>query len=277
MAQPSAPPYNQHDDFYNKPAAPPLPQHIETTRDSTDKYALNDVPVNSPSPYPVYNQHGSSGLPPGPTPLGHSLNDHHHRDSMSDMKFIDHYDSDDDLEKIIPREKKKRSCMDKMCCGCCTCCPKWARWCSCIFLIIFIILAIIAGVFAAIFKVPVVQFTGLKQDPVVTNLNNVLTMTFEVGISVDNPNFAGITFETIKADVSTLTEITQAYADVFCLGLLPCTIQCLYWWWKRIRRSHRCQRNNKYRLSVLSQSQFFRSRPTRCIDGFGYALWIRWK
>lgn len=69
-------------------------------------------------------------------------------------------------------------------------------------MIIFVIIAIIVGVFAALFKVPTVQFTGLKQDPVVTSLNNVLTMTFEVGISVDNPNFAGITFETIKADVS---------------------------------------------------------------------------
>lgn len=204
MSHPSAPSYNQYDDFYSKPTPPPLPDHIETNRDTTDQHALNEVPVNSPSPYPVYNQHQSSPLVSSAAQPVHNFNDHQQaqRDSMSDMKFLDHYDSDDDLEKIIPREKKKRSCIDKLCCGCCTCCPKWARWCSCILLIIFVIIAIIVGVFAALFKVPVVKFTGLKQDPVVTNMNNVLTMEFQVGISVDNPNFAGLTFETIKADVS---------------------------------------------------------------------------
>lgn len=192
----SAPPYQQHDDFYDKPAPPPLPQHIETNRDSTDCYPLNDIPVNSPSPYPVYNQQNNSSSTAVPSPPAHRYSDH------SDMKFVDHYDSDDDLEKIIPRERKKRTCMDKLCCGCCTCCPKWARWCSCIFLIIIVILAIIIGVFAALFKVPNVQFTGLKQDPVYAYADNVLSMTFDVGISVDNQNFESITFETIKADVS---------------------------------------------------------------------------
>ncbi|KAI7891605.1 uncharacterized protein EV154DRAFT_507295 [Mucor mucedo] len=202
---------NYHDDFYDRPSAPPaavastpppLPHHIDTGRESTDQYAMKEIPVNSPSPYPVYNNNTaynnhSNGSTPVPSQTRY--NDPH-RSSMSDMKFIDHYDSDDDLEKIIPREKKRRSCMDKACCGCCTCCPKWLRWCSCIFLIIILIIVIIVGVLAALFKVPKIDFTGLKQDPAVSNVNNVLTMTFDVGITVDNPNFESITFEIIKAD-----------------------------------------------------------------------------
>ncbi|GAA5797464.1 hypothetical protein EDC94DRAFT_556593 [Helicostylum pulchrum] len=196
----------EYDDFYDKPtaamatdnthpeaSAPPLPRHLETSRDSNDQYAMKEIPVNSPSPYPVYN---APNVPP-------QYNDPHHdlqRTSMSDMKFIDHYDSDDDLEKIIPREKKRRSCIDKTCCGCCTCCPKWMRWCSCIFLIIILILVIVVGILAALFKVPKIEYTGLKQDPVVTSENSVLSMVFDVGITVDNPNFEGLTFEIIKAD-----------------------------------------------------------------------------
>lgn len=206
----TAPPYGYNDDFYERPSnsqatvvatPPPLPHHIETSRDSTDQYAMKEIPVNSPSPYPVYNNNNS----PLPPPHQHRFSDNSQqqpRDSLSDMKFIDHYDSDDDLEKIIPRERKKRTCCDKFCCGCCTCCPKWLRWCSCIFLIIIVILAIVVGVLAALFKVPKIDFTGLKQDPVVTNANNVLSMTFDVGITVNNPNFESITFEMIKADVS---------------------------------------------------------------------------
>lgn len=204
---------NHHDDFYDEPkssqatvvsAPPPLPHHIETGRESTDQYAMKEIPVNSPSPYPVYNSspaynNHSDGSSPFPAQNPYS---DQHRTSMSDMKFIDHYDSDDDLQKIIPREKRRRSCMDKTCCGCCTCCPKWLRWCSCIFLIIILIIVIIVGVFAALFKVPTIDFTGLKQDPVVANVNNVLTMTFDVGITVNNPNFESITFKIIKADVS---------------------------------------------------------------------------
>ncbi len=200
-----ASPYQRQDDFYEKPSAsqatvvapPPLPHHFETGRDSTDQYAMKDISVNSPSPYPVYNQNTST--PPLPP---HNRFSDQHRDSLSDMKFIDHYDSDDDLEKIIPREKKRRSCMDKLCCGCCTCCPKWLRWCTCIFFIIILIFCIVVGVLAALFKVPKIDFSGLQQDPTITNTNNVLHMTFSVGISVDNPNFESITFETIRADVS---------------------------------------------------------------------------
>lgn len=184
-----------NNDYYNKQAPPPLPHHLDT--EDSHKYSLENVPVNSPSPYPVYHQHNYSndGLGPMPSP-------HHSRHSVSDMKFLDHYDSDDDMEKIIPREKRKRSCMDKFCCGCCTCCPKWARWCTCIFFIILLIIAIIIGVLVGLFKVPQVSFTGLQQDPTFAYANNVLNMQFNLGITVDNPNFESITFETIKADVS---------------------------------------------------------------------------
>lgn len=189
----------EYNDYFHKQSSsssppPPLPHHhFEDT--SSHKYSLENIPVNSPSPYPVYRQHNHSNDGFGPLPSPHH--------SMSDMKFMDHYDSDDDMEKIIPRERKKRTCMDKFCCGCCTCCPKWARWCTCIFFIILLILAIIIGVFVGLFKVPQVSFTGLQQDPVFAYSNNILNLQFSVGITVDNPNFESITFETIKADVKT--------------------------------------------------------------------------
>ncbi|CEG82124.1 hypothetical protein RMATCC62417_16245 [Rhizopus microsporus] len=196
--------YNKHDDFYEKPRSPPpVPQHIDTSRDSTDQYTMKEIPVNSPSPYPVYNQHNVTADPI----LAHNRYSDPRlhqppipRDSLSDMKFMDHYDSDDDMEKIIPRERRQRSCIDKMCCGCCTCCPKWARWCTCIIFIIIVILAIVVGVLAALFKVPTVQFTGLQQPPTRSFDNNVLNMTFSIGITVNNPNFESITFEKIVAD-----------------------------------------------------------------------------
>ncbi|KAG1140775.1 hypothetical protein G6F37_008848 [Rhizopus arrhizus] len=195
--------YNRHDDdFYEKPRSPPvISHHVDTSRDSNDQYNMKEIPVNSPSPYPVYNQHN---VTTDPGLMNNQYSDPHQhgygRDSLSDVKFIGHYDSDDDMEKIIPRERKKRSCMDKMCCGCCTCCPKWMRWCTCIIFIIIIILAIVIGVLAALFKVPTVTFSGLEQSPAITHNNNVLNMTFNLGITVNNPNFESITFEKIVAD-----------------------------------------------------------------------------
>ncbi|OBZ90880.1 hypothetical protein A0J61_01067 [Choanephora cucurbitarum] len=195
-----APPQKQfsNGDYYSsKASAPPLPHHIETAQ-SSDQLGMNEMPVNSPSPYPVYNHSSPPGYAPSPPQTNY--NDLHQRDSMSDMKFMDHYDSDDEIEKIIPRERKKRSCIDKLCCGCCTCCPKWLRWCSCIILLIIIILAIVIGVLAALFKVPTVSYTGLQGEPNVAFTNNVLNMNFKIGITVDNPNFESITFEKITAD-----------------------------------------------------------------------------
>ncbi|KAI8971482.1 hypothetical protein BDF20DRAFT_884714 [Mycotypha africana] len=194
--QPDIPSYHHPDGYYhdrNPTSPPPLPHHIDTVRPSND--SMRDVSMNSPTPYPVYS------APPVQT------NTQPRESLMSDMKFMSHYDSDDhyddtDVEKtMIPREQKeRRSCLDKLCCGCCTCCPKWARWCSCIILIMIVILGIVVGVLAALFKVPNVTFTGLQQEPNYAFADKVLSMTFSVGISVDNPNFESITFETIKAD-----------------------------------------------------------------------------
>ncbi|KAI8074288.1 uncharacterized protein B0P05DRAFT_547973 [Gilbertella persicaria] len=196
----SAPPYKQYSnsDYYSNKTAlpPPLPHHIET-KPSSDQFGLNEAPVNSPVPYAAYTPPNN---PPGFAPAPYqNLNDAH-RDSMSDMKFMNHYDSDDEIEKIIPRERKRRSCMDKLCCGCCTCCPKWLRWCSCIILIIIVILAIVIGVLAATFKVPTISYSGLQGEPTVAFANNVLNMDFKIGINVDNPNWESITFEKILAD-----------------------------------------------------------------------------
>ncbi|CAO3701780.1 unnamed protein product [Rhizopus stolonifer] len=175
---------------YDKPRSPPAVPHHATGIE--DQYNMQTIPTHSP--YPSYHRHDAS---PDPTLVN---NPHYVRESVSETKFMDTYNSDDEGEKIIPREKKKRSCIDKMCCGCCTCCPRWMRWCTCIIFIIIVILAIIIGVLAALFKVPTVQFTGLKESPAITSLNNVLNMTFSLGITVDNPNFESITFEKISAD-----------------------------------------------------------------------------
>ncbi|KAI7898023.1 uncharacterized protein BX663DRAFT_480806 [Cokeromyces recurvatus] len=178
--------YNNN--YYAQP--PPLPHHIEMSQETIDPYGMKNVPVSSPPPYPVYNNVGIGSSPPQAAM----------RDSLSDIKLMRHYDSDDDMEKIIPRERRKRSCIDKLCCGCCTCCPKWLRWCTCILFIIIVIIAIIIGVLVGIFKVPTVQFTGLEQEPSFAFTNNVLSITFNVGISVDNQNFESLYFDRIKAD-----------------------------------------------------------------------------
>lgn len=187
--------------------APPLPRHIDTERPSTDQYGMKEIPVNSPSPYPVYNN------PSVPTQYN---NNNISRTSMSDMKFMDHYDSDDDLERIIPKEKKRRSCIDKTCCGCCTCCPKWMRWCSCIFLIIILIIVIIIGALAATFKMPTIDVSDLNSAPVTTMDSGALNINFSVNITVDNPNILGLTFETIKVEVKYL----NYYKLYMCINFL---------------------------------------------------------
>lgn len=195
----SAPHYNNNDyHYYNdnnyQQSPPPLPHHYETP--SPDQYAMKNM--SSPPPYPVYHQNSYSNDGLGPNPTNNRFSD---QSRQSSSPYINHYDSDDEIEKIIPRERRKRSCMDKLCCGCCTCCPKWLRWCTCIIFIIIVILAIIIGVLVGIFKVPNVQFTGLRQDPQFSYSNNLLGIDFSVGITVDNQNFESITFETIKAEV----------------------------------------------------------------------------
>jgi hypothetical protein len=138
----------------------------------------------------------------------------HPRNSMSDMKLTDHsagmaggyqpyhhpaghsYDTDDEEDPHgmlpIPRERRKRSCMDKVCCGCCVCCPQWARYCSCILLLLLLAVAIVIGVLAALFKMPQVHMSGLEGQPAVNiTSGNQINMAFQLQISVDNPNVEG--------------------------------------------------------------------------------------
>ncbi|CAO3684275.1 unnamed protein product [Rhizopus stolonifer] len=105
-----------------------------------------------------------------------------------------------DTPKIIYVEQKKRSCMDKMCCGCFSCCPKWMRWCTCTILILIIIAAIIIGIIIGVFKVPSIEFNGYKNTPVVTFNNKVLNVAVDFDIRVDNPNFETITFDKVSVD-----------------------------------------------------------------------------
>lgn len=125
---------------------------------------------------------------------------HNPRGSMSDVKLTGHYDSDDE-DMMVPREKQRRSCLDKICCGCCTCCPKWARYCSCVLLLILIAIGIVVGVLAALFKKPEVNFNGLQGDPQVSMEGTNISMNFSLAISVNNPNVESVTFEKIVAKV----------------------------------------------------------------------------
>ncbi|KAI9256936.1 hypothetical protein BY458DRAFT_461023 [Sporodiniella umbellata] len=155
-----------------------MPGYLDTSRDSNE-HTMKKIPIDSPQD-PYYRSYS--------------------RESMSDNRFMGRYDSYSDTEKFIPKERRKRSCVDKMCCGCCVCCPKWMRWCTCILFIIVVIIAIVVGVLVALFKVPTVSFSGLQQAPTNSHTGDILNMTFSLGISVNNPNFESITFEKIMAD-----------------------------------------------------------------------------
>jgi hypothetical protein len=178
---------------YNTPQSPPpqLPEHYTySNKEQVSNYPMENIAVSSATnSLPSY--YGNVSPPPLP------------RESMSDTRFINRYDSDDDMEGvIIPREKKRRSCIDKTCCGCCTCCPKWLRWCTCILFIIIVIIAIVIGVLAALFKVPNVSFDNSPATPVVSHpTSTALNISSSIGISVDNQNFESLTFSYIKAEV----------------------------------------------------------------------------
>ncbi|KAI8878774.1 hypothetical protein K501DRAFT_336535 [Backusella circina FSU 941] len=175
---------------YDSPYSPPpqLPEHQTFSKEEISHYPMENIAVSTTNSLPPYQDNGS----PPPLP----------RASMSDTRFINRYDSDDDMEgAIIPREKKRRSCIDKTCCGCCTCCPKWLRWCTCIIFIIILIIAIVIGVLAALFKVPNVSFDNSPATPVVSHpSSSALNISSSIGISVDNQNFESLTFSYIKAE-----------------------------------------------------------------------------
>ncbi|KAI9257909.1 hypothetical protein BY458DRAFT_518479 [Sporodiniella umbellata] len=166
-----------HNTLYDNPRSPPaVPYHgnqYDAPYASYSPHTSDPTLIHQPNPYP---------------------------ETTSATRFTDPYNSDDEGEKIVPRERKRRSCLDKLCCGCCTCCPRWMRWCTCILFLLILVLAIVIGVLVALFKMPTVEFTGLKGSPKMTNVNNMLNMTFDLGITVHNPNFESITFEKIWAD-----------------------------------------------------------------------------
>ncbi|KAI8144797.1 hypothetical protein BJV82DRAFT_606279 [Fennellomyces sp. T-0311] len=122
------------------------------------------------------------------------------RGSMSDMKLTGHYDSDDEDMGPLPRERRKPTCLDRVCCGCCTCLPRWMRYICCILLLLIIALGITIGVMAAVLKVPDVSVNGLVGEPQASMSGSTVAMNFTLDISVDNPNGISITFEKIVAE-----------------------------------------------------------------------------
>ncbi|ORZ13088.1 hypothetical protein BCR42DRAFT_419152 [Absidia repens] len=225
----------EKDSFYGKydsPSAPPLPppHNAGSMSDHGNQSASTPLHGYPASPFDNNNNNSNSTVYNNKR---NSLEDpdmYHHvpmvggyqnpRGSMSDMKLTSAagmnaggyqpyhhttYDTDDEEEDrggmlTIPREKRKRSCMDKVCCGCCTCCPRWARYCSCILLLILIAIGIVIGVLAALFKMPTVEMSGLESAPTVNITGgNQINMGFNLQVSVNNPNVEGITFDTIIA------------------------------------------------------------------------------
>lgn len=216
----------EHDDYYTsakyQTSQPPPPPRHEPMKEY-DTYPLHDVDTNNNRAVPT-----APHYPPSPFEHRNASTDepsvgvwHNPRGSMSDMKLTGRYDYDDDEDfGQVPRERKKRSCLDLLCCGCCTCCPKWLRWCSCIFLLLIIGLGIAVGVLAALFKKPDVKFTGLQGEPLVNFQQDTLNMNFSLGISVDNPNVESITFESIVAKVSVRNLLRGCVFILFSKGIL---------------------------------------------------------
>ncbi|KAI7849544.1 hypothetical protein BDC45DRAFT_520212 [Circinella umbellata] len=171
---------NMHDvTLHNRPAYPPTPFDEKQQRLSDDEYYSG-------------GKGGSEGAM-----LGWQNNP---RGSMSDMKLTGHYDSDDEDMGPLPQERKRRSCMDKLCCGCCTCFPRWLRYICCILFLIIVALAIAIGIIAATFKMPDVQFNGLGGEPEASLSGSTVMMNFTLDISVDNSNGITFTFEKILAE-----------------------------------------------------------------------------
>lgn len=189
------------DDYYRtgNPNPPPMPPPHQTQTDAYDPPPMNEknydpyeerVQMDDRHSFSDEYNHQAMGW------------DNHPRGSMSDMKLTEqHYDSDDEDFGPLPGERKRRSCLDKICCGCCTCCPRWARYLSCCLLLILIALGIVVGVLAALFKKPSVSFNGLEGEPQVAMDGTNVQMNFTLDISVDNQNVESVTFEKIVATV----------------------------------------------------------------------------
>lgn len=197
------------DDYYSGPPPPPLHGHPQSPpmRSAYDNTGYTSPHSTAYPPTPFDHQDDSrrnresidAALYHNEAAMGWRTN----RGSMSDVKLTGHYDSDDEHDLLpVPEERKRRSCMDKLCCGCCTCLPRWMRYLCCVLFLIIIALAIVVGVLAALFKTPNVTFNGIEGEPQVNLVGTNITMNFTLSISVDNPNIEGITFEKIVAEVT---------------------------------------------------------------------------
>ncbi|CAO3643813.1 unnamed protein product [Mucor hiemalis] len=93
----------------------------------------------------------------------------------------------------------KRSCCDLLCCGCCTCYPQWCRYILCIIFLIIVVLGITAGILAALFKKPSVEFTGVQGSPIFGLTGNKVNLNVSLGFTVNNPNVESATFSTLTA------------------------------------------------------------------------------
>lgn len=211
---PPLPPPHQHDAMtgYNYPTSPPPPFHgyPASPFDYSHEKSFHDSNYRRPSFDDTdFYQNYSSGYQPSRGSMsdikltsspgmqaGFPHSNHHHMNNNNSYDT----DNEDDRGMMGLPIKRKRSCLDKLCCGCCTCCPRWARYCSCIFLLLVIALGIVIGVLASLFKMPQVSMSGLENQPSFNITNgNTINMAFQLEISVDNPNIEGITFDSIVA------------------------------------------------------------------------------
>lgn len=197
------------DDYYGAPPPPPLHGHSQNAppmRNAYDHTGYTSPHSTTYPPTPFDHQEDRRHRESMEAALYHNeaaMSWHNNRQSMSDVKLTGNYDSDDEHDLLpVPEERKRRTCMDKICCGCCTCLPRWMRYLCCILFLIIIALAIVIGVLAALFKTPNVTFNGIEGEPQVNLSGSNITMNFTLSISVDNPNVESVTFEKIVAEVT---------------------------------------------------------------------------
>lgn len=83
----------------------------------------------------------------------------------------------------------------------------WARYGCCGIFLLFILFLIIAGILAAIFKIPTVDFNGPTRHPdglaPFTKSNDTLAFSVNFGlkIAIINDNLESITFESVRTVV----------------------------------------------------------------------------
>ncbi|KAI8881204.1 hypothetical protein K501DRAFT_138520, partial [Backusella circina FSU 941] len=90
-------------------------------------------------------------------------------------------------------------CDSLCCCGCFRCCPKPCRWLTCTLFLLVIGFIASAAVLIALFKKPSVTFTEMRGVPSFNLKGSNATVGFELGFTVDNPNFESMTFKSIDS------------------------------------------------------------------------------